>query len=115
MKAIISGVAGFIGSHMAIKLLASGAEVIGTDNLSRPGARQNLAWLKSAGADLTFRYADLRNRDQVDFLFRSHPDSDLIVHTGGQVAVTTSMTNPRLDFEVNALGTLNMLEATRNY
>src|ERR1700693_5714284 len=104
MKAIVSGVAGFIGSHTAAKLLASGAVVIGTDNLSRPGASQNLAWLKSARADLAFIYADLRSRDQVDALFRAHPDADLIVHTAGQVAVTTSMTNPRLDFEVNALG-----------
>jgi len=114
LKIIISGAAGFIGSHAAKRYAAEGAEVIGIDNLSRPGAEENLAWL---GNSPGFRFVrtDVRDEGAVEALFRTHGDADLVLHAAGQVAVTTSVIDPRADFDTNALGTLNMLESTRRH
>src|SRR5437773_12461169 len=111
MKAIVTGAAGFIGSHTATRLLKEGGQVVGLDNLSRIGATENLGLLLGTGDAFTFTHGDIRDAGLVDELLREHTDVDLIVHAAGQVAVTTSMANPRLDFEANALGTFNVLEA----
>ena len=62
---------------------------------------------------LEFVNADVRDRAAIDAAFLTHRDAALILHLAGQVAVTTSVADPRLDFEINALGTLNVLEAVR--
>ena len=113
MKVLISGVAGFIGGHAAAAFLARGAKVVGFDNLSRRGNVQNLAWLEAQSGDFTFAHCDIRNETDVIRLIAAHSDADVVVHLAGQVAVTTSVVNPRLDFESNALGTFNVLEAVR--
>jgi CDP-paratose 2-epimerase len=115
VKVLITGAAGFIGSHAAARFLKTGAAVVGLDNLSRKGAFQNLEWLQAQGGALSFRHADIRSSSDIDAVFRAHPDVDLVLHAAGQVAVTTSVVDPRLDFEANALGTFNMLEATRQF
>jgi CDP-paratose 2-epimerase len=112
MKAIITGGAGFIGSNAASRYLTRGDEVVVIDNLSRQGGEKNLEWLKPQGR-LTFVQADIRNADEMNRVFDSHRDADVIVHLAGQVAVTTSVEDPRGDFEANATGTLNVLEAAR--
>ncbi len=119
MKVIITGGAGFIGSNAAARHLARGNEVVVLDNLSRRGAERNWSWLQerpegapSAGA-LTLARADLRASEAVDAVFAAHADAETVLHLGGQVAVTTSVVNPREDFEINALGTFNVLEAAR--
>ncbi|MFC1895260.1 GDP-mannose 4,6-dehydratase [Thermodesulfobacteriota bacterium] len=112
MKAIISGVAGFIGSHMAERLLSMGYKVVGIDNLSRFGSEINLKLLSSMKGFM-FHRADVRSRKDLDSIFRTHSDVTLVVHEAAQVAVTTSVADPYTDFEVNAYGTLNMLEVTR--
>jgi CDP-paratose 2-epimerase len=115
MKLLISGAAGFIGVHAAASFLRRGAVVVALDNLSRPGSVENLAWIKAQGGELHFHHLDIRNGDNVMRLFAQHPDADAVLHLAAQVAVTSSVTDPRHDFEVNALGTFNLLEATRQF
>lgn len=112
MKVIITGGAGFIGSNAASRYIQQGHDVIVMDNLAREGSRKNLDWLKAQGA-FEFVHLDLRDVRGVAALFHRHRDADRVLHLAGQVAVTTSVTNPREDFEINALGALNVLEAMR--
>jgi len=113
MKVLITGAAGFIGGHAAAAFLEDGATVVGVDNLSRRGNAENLEWLRGRGGDFQFVHADIRSETDMDRLFAAHPDTDAVLHLAGQVAVTTSVQNPRMDFEANALGTLNVLEGVR--
>lgn len=113
MKVIITGCAGFIGAAFTRQMLARGATVIGLDDLSRAGSTENLAWIQEFGGRLTFIHADIRNAEQMNAMVREHADAIALVHLAAQTAVTGSVTNPRHDFESNALGTLNMLEAVR--
>src|SRR5262245_15355017 len=111
MTILITGGAGFIGCNLAAELLRSGERVTIVDNLSRPRTDQNLAWLQGQfGATLRFERADIRDHAAMNALIPGH---DAVFHLAGQVAVTTSVQNPREDFEINALGTLNILEAAR--
>lgn len=107
----ITGGAGFIGSNLVYDLLNRDHQVTIFDNLSRPGSEINLNWLRAQyGSNLVIETGDVRDSDH---LRRTVAGSDVIVHLAGQVAVTTSVLNPREDFEINALGTLNVLEAVR--
>jgi CDP-paratose 2-epimerase len=112
MKTIITGGAGFIGSNAASRYLRRGDHVVVIDNLSREGIQKNLEWLKPQG-QLEFVKLDIRHADELTRLFREHRDADRVLHLAAQVAVTTSVTAPREDFEINALGTFNVLEAAR--
>ncbi|MBY0359205.1 MAG: GDP-mannose 4,6-dehydratase [Candidatus Obscuribacterales bacterium] len=113
MKILVSGGCGFIGLHTAQKLSSLGHTVLLLDNLSRPGTKQNLKWLQEQSDLIAHANIDLRNSNAVDELVATNNDIAAIIHLGAQVAVTTSVTNPRLDFEINALGTFNLLEAAR--
>lgn len=108
----ITGGAGFIGSNYAARLLSRGENVTLYDNLSRAGAPRNVAWLEEKFGKNGFRLlaGDVRSADR---LAESAREADVFVHLAGQVAVTTSVINPRDDFEANALGTFNALEAAR--
>src|SRR3990172_4330619 len=110
MHFIITGGAGFIGSNTARRLLEQGHRVVVIDNLSRAGSPRNLEWLEQAGGDLEFLRLDIRDADGVAKAFKAHASADVVLHFAAQVAVTTSVTNPREDFEINALGTFNVLE-----
>jgi CDP-paratose 2-epimerase len=111
-KYLITGGMGFIGSNYVNRLLGRGEEVIVYDNLSRSGAPKNLAWLRQKFGDDSFRMivGDIRD---ASLLMEAVCDVDVIIHLASQVAVTTSVLNPREDFEINALGTFNLLEAAR--
>lgn len=111
-KWIITGGAGFIGCHAAAHFQRAGDRVVVVDNLSRRGAEANLAWLREQGVR-DFVRADIRDATAMDDLLARHADADAVLHLASQVAVTTSVTDPRADFETNALGTLNVLEAVR--
>lgn len=111
-KWIITGGAGFIGCHAAARFHAAGDRVVVVDNLSRRGADQNLAWLQGQGV-ADFVQADVRDAAAMHDIVGRHADADGVLHLAGQVAVTTSVADPRHDFEANALGTLNVLEAVR--
>ena len=110
---IITGCAGFIGSHLVEYFLKQGATVVGIDNLSRAGSETNLEKLRNRyGNCFHFHKQDIRNFAAVRSIF-AEADPELVIHHAAQVAVTTSITDPREDFEINALGTFNILEATR--
>lgn len=104
---LITGGAGFIGTNLAHRLMRDGNPVTILDNLSRPGVERNLRWLQDVHGDLLrVEIGDVRNRAEVA---RSVRYARHVVHLAAQVAVTTSLTDPLHDFEVNALGTLNLL------
>jgi len=111
-KYLITGGAGFIGSNYVHRLLARGEHVKIYDNLARAGAARNLEWLKGDFGEKSFELVvgDVRDADRIAAAAKS---ADVIVHLAGQVAVTTSVANPRHDFESNALGTFNVVEAAR--
>lgn len=111
-KYLVTGGAGFIGSNYVRRLLERGEKVTIFDNLSRAGAKLNLAWLEEKFGKDAFRL-DVGDVTDAVALAESAREVDVIVHLAGQVAVTTSVTNPRQDFESNALGTFNALEAAR--
>jgi CDP-paratose 2-epimerase len=113
MKVVITGGAGFIGSNAADRHLARGDEVVVIDNLSRRGSEANLAWLQTRGGALNFLHVDVRDAGTMVQVFREHADAARVLHLAAQVAVTSSVDDPRSDFEVNAAGTLNVLEALR--
>jgi CDP-paratose 2-epimerase len=111
MRALVTGGIGFIGTNLTHRLLSDGNEVILFDNLSRAGVQQNLDWLKvQHGNKLRFVEGDVRDFDAV---LKAIQNVDVVFHLAAQVAVTTSVSNPREDFLINAQGTLNVLEATR--
>jgi CDP-paratose 2-epimerase len=107
---LITGGAGFIGSNYVHRLLKRGENVTVYDNLSR--TKRNIEWLKNEFGESTFQLVigDVRDADRITEAARG---ADVIVHLAGQVAVTTSVVDPRDDFESNALGTFNVLEAAR--
>jgi CDP-paratose 2-epimerase len=111
-KWVITGGAGFIGCHAAASFHAKGDRVVLVDNLSRRGADANLAWLRDRGVT-DFIKADIRDASQMCDVMAQHKDADCVLHLAAQVAVTTSVKDPREDFEINALGTFNVLEAVR--
>jgi CDP-paratose 2-epimerase len=108
---LITGGCGFIGTNVAHRVLQSGQRVLLFDNLSRPGVRRNLDWLRRTFRDrVQFRQADTRDEDAVHDAVRH---ATQVFHFAAQVAVTTSLDEPVDDFEINARGTLNVLEAIR--
>jgi CDP-paratose 2-epimerase len=111
-KHLVIGGSGFIGSNLVARLLVRDEPVTIFDNLSRPGVEVNLQWLRTLarGSCLTFCQGDIRDAEAVRNVSR---DADVIYHLAAQTAVTTSVENPREDFEVNAGGTFNVLEAAR--
>lgn len=112
-KYLITGGCGFLGSNLASETIARGDELLVMDNLQRHGSRENLAWLEAQG-EFLLEKRDIRSREDVTQVIRSFKP-DVIYHLAGQVAMTTSIADPRMDFEVNALGTLNLLEAVRQH
>ena len=109
---LITGGCGFIGTNAANYYLKKGYKVISLDNLSRAGSQQNLAWLKKTGRNFVFVKADIRNNKKILEIFKKHKPN-LILHLAAQTTMVTSVTNPREDFEINAIGTFNVLEAMR--
>ena len=110
-KVLITGGAGFLGVNAAAHLIKEGWQVTLLDNLSRPGTERNLKWLLTRYPDrMTFVKEDVRNAAAI----ATHvTDQDAVLHLAAQVAVTTSLVDPNTDFDVNARGTLNVLEAVR--
>jgi CDP-paratose 2-epimerase len=111
MRYLITGGCGFLGSNLASAILNQKDELIVFDSLYRFGSYQNLEWLKTQG-DFIFIHGDIRNANDVERVIRNYKP-DIIYHLAGQVAMTTSIENPRMDFEVNAIGTFNLLDAVR--
>src|SRR5437762_253117 len=101
MQHLITGGAGFIGCNLAHVLLSQGDAVSILDNLSRPLTPLNLDWLKQQhGAHLRLVHADIRDAEAVRAAVPGH---DVVHHLAAQVAVTSSVKDPRTDFEINAV------------
>src|ERR1044072_4837213 len=108
---LITGGAGFVGSNLAHRLLSAGHKVRLLDNLSRAGVERNLRWLMETHGDLVdIEVPDLRN---LSIIKQAVKDASQVFHFAAQVAVTSSLVDPIEDFEINARGTLNLLEAVR--
>src|SRR5579864_5675009 len=112
-RILITGGAGFLGVNAAVHLIKEGWHATLLDNLSRPGTERNLKWLLTRyPTRVTFVKEDVRNADA---LVEHVQGKDAILHLAAQVAVTTSLVDPYTDFDVNARGTLNVLEAMRRH
>lgn len=113
MRYLITGGCGFLGSNLAAEVLKRNDELFVFDNLYRSGTEQNLQWLQGLG-EFKFYHSDIRSYNDVEYAIRDCKP-DVVFHLAGQVAMTTSLDNPRFDFEVNVLGGNNILEAVRKY
>ena len=111
-RILITGGAGFIGTNLAAFLLKKGKRVRIFDNLSREGTEKNIRWLNGLKGNLEIIIGDIRKEKKVK---EAAKNTDVIYHFAAQVAVTGSVADPREDFEINALGTLNLLEAMRKF
>lgn len=113
MRILITGGAGFIGCNLADACIRAGHNVTIFDNLSRRGSEANLKWLQSQHGrrDFDFVQGDIRDYASIS---AAALHQDAIYHLAAQTAVTTSVVDPRPDFEINALGTFNVLEAARH-
>ncbi|EMA44820.1 NAD-dependent epimerase/dehydratase family protein [Halococcus saccharolyticus] len=120
-RVLVTGGAGFVGSHVAEYYATRGPQVTVLDDFSRAStlaataegrdtAAYNYDYLRERYPDIDFVEADIRNSDRIESIVEGH---DAVVHLAGQVAVTASLNDPRTDFEVNAQGTFNVLEAAR--
>ncbi len=110
-RVLITGGAGFLGVNAAIHLIKYGWSVTLLDNLSRPGTERNLKWVITRYPNrVTFIKEDVRNAAALAEHVRKQ---DAVLHIAAQVAVTTSLVDPNTDFDINARGTLNVLEAVR--
>jgi CDP-paratose 2-epimerase len=111
MNILITGGLGFIGVNAALSLDKDGHNVFILDNMSRKGNIDNYNLLNK---NITFFIKDIRNFQSLEEIFKSNT-FDVVIHLAGQVAVTTSVSNPREDFDTNCLGTFNILECLRIY
>jgi CDP-paratose 2-epimerase len=108
---LIVGGAGFIGTNLAAHLAQSGRRVRVYDDLSRAGVDRNLAWLqRTFGSRVEASIADIRDRERIH---AAVADAEVVFHFAAQTAMTTSLVDPRHDFDVNARGTIELLEAIR--
>jgi CDP-paratose 2-epimerase len=111
-RILVTGGAGFIGSNLCHRLLSEGHDVTIYDNLGRRGTEKNVAWLReNHGESFALVDADVRDYPAVQRAVEGH---EVVYHLAAQVAVTWSVSDPREDFQINALGTLNVLEAARS-
>lgn len=109
-KVFITGGAGFIGSNAAAYFSQKGDEVTIFDNFSREGTKENAKWLKSVCPQIKIMEGDVRDMAALE---KAIVGAEVVIHLAGQVAVTTSVSDPENDFQVNALGSFNVLEACR--
>jgi CDP-paratose 2-epimerase len=113
MAFLVTGGCGFVGSNISAELVRRGERVLILDNLSRAGSDRNLEWLKRHG-EIEFFNQDVRSMAELESLFRSN-QVNCVFHLAGQVAMTTSLASPQLDFEINVVGTMNVLECVRKF
>ena len=117
MPILITGGCGFLGSNIASKFLSLGERVVVMDALFRHGSEQNLAWLESLAkpGQLAHCRVDTADAGPVEAVFQKHGPFDYICHLAGQVAMTTSLSDPRRDMLTNVVGGFNILEAARKH
>lgn len=114
MTWVVTGAAGFIGTNLSLELAKLGKEVMLIDDLSRTGVTENAEFLEREFA-LNITKADVSNWEELKRTLNTVPNIEVVIHLAGQVSFMASISNPRRDFEINALGTLNILEYVRIY
>ncbi|MFH1761063.1 MAG: SDR family NAD(P)-dependent oxidoreductase [bacterium] len=112
---LITGGAGFIGVNLAKKLAEKGDTVVVYDNLFRQGTEKNIEWLLNLFRNVKFIKNDIRSEQGLKEVFTENGPFDVVFHLAAQVTVTKSVVYPALDFELNAKGTFNVLEAFRKF
>ena len=117
MKVLVTGGCGFLGSNLASSFLKKGDEVVIIDNLSREGSEKNLKWLQlqAEKGQLHFFKNDICKQSSTSEIFEECKSFDYVCHVAGQVAMTTSLSDPRTDMNTNVIGTFNILECVRKY
>ncbi len=113
MKLLINGGCGFLGSNLASHAIEKGYDVTVFDNMSRLGSDRNREWLSTLG-EYIFIHGDTRNKNDVENIIKEGK-FDAVFHLAGQVTMTKSISDPYKDFEVNALGAINVLDSIRKY
>ncbi len=113
MRYLITGGCGFLGSNLASHAILQKQDVIVFDNLSRIGSSQNLAWLNKQGS-FQFVHGDIRCATDIESAIKKYLP-DVVFHLAGQVAMTTSLASPITDFQINAAGSVQLLEAIRQH
>jgi CDP-paratose 2-epimerase len=113
MNILITGGCGFLGSNLSAYFLSKGFNLLIVDDLSRYGSSSNLRWLKK-DFDFEFLELDIANSDLIEIAIKKFMP-DVLIHLAGQVAMTTSIQNPKRDFDINTVGTINLLEAVRKH
>ena len=113
MRYLITGGCGFMGSNLAHEVLNRGEQLLIIDNLSRVGSADNLKWMNTLG-QFEFKQIDVCSSEEIDETIKNF-QPDVVFHLAGQVAMTTSLSNPKLDLLINVVGTLNVLEALRKF
>lgn len=111
---LVTGAAGFIGSNVCAHLARNGAVVVGIDDFSRAGVVQNALWLKNE-FDVDVKAVDISNGTKVHRVFQENGEFTAVLHFAGQVSLLASLQDAARDFEVNALGTVNVLEGVRRF
>ncbi len=114
MKWLVTGGAGFIGTNTAEALVRGGEHCAVADNFRRSGAQYNQEYLRER-CGLRVDYLDVRFPDHVNAYWQAHADAGVVLHLAGQASLVASVADPRYDFDTNALGTFNVLEATRRF
>jgi CDP-paratose 2-epimerase len=114
MKWIITGGAGFIGSNIAKQLLEKGGTPVIIDTLIRPRVALNADWLMSSYG-IKVISIDIRDKQKMSDVFSKNLDASAVIHLAGQVSLLDSINHPRNDFEINALGTLTVLECLKEF
>ena len=117
MRVLITGGCGFLGSNLTAAILGDGGEVVVVDSLTRRGSKDNLAWLRSMAGEhqLHFHPVEVAVEPALVEVFAKHGPFDWVAHLAGQVAMTTSMADPRRDFSTNVVGSFNILETVRRH
>lgn len=112
---LVTGGCGFLGSNIAAHFHKLGSRIVIIDGMFRTGCEQNLSWLRELdqGGRLDFIKGDLADAKLVDSVFSEYGPFDYVCHLGGQVAMTTSLSDPRRDIMTNVIGTFNVLEGVR--
>ena len=113
MKLLINGGCGFLGSNLASYGFEKGYDVTVFDNMSRIGSERNRAWLESLGK-FTMIHGDTRNKNDVETTIKEG-QFDAVFHLAGQVTMTKSIADPYKDFEINAMGAMNLLDSIRKH
>ena len=112
MRILITGGCGFLGSNLAIHGISQGYEIFVVDNFYRQGSAENYKWLKSKG-EFKFYEVDISKYKKIEKVFQEIKPN-IVFHLAGQTAMTTSINNPLEDFQINTIGSLNILECIRN-